>query len=1404
MISAIELDPTLQEVAKALGLLDGAGNLDGSWFQDPTQKLRQMLTSADQRAALLQFLGAQFPSAPPAGALAGERWHPLLGALRRGNVYVTVGTSADPVIGLAGELTSEGSPASVIRVQVPLVKVQGATLQPVSGTSGAPVSLRLRVGLDWTRPAQAIGLQAVVVSLLLAGDGVSATVLLEQLDLDGAGARDTVLDPAKLGPDALRVITGLTRQNLASVTTGDEALSVKDHLLALLGFGDDGIASFPFGGDAAAIQAWFRALVPLDGPPPMLSWLVHLAGVAGSKGITVAGSGTLADPWTVPLLGFPEISALAAVTASAGSRSLLLGVRTRAVPGDPNPAARLEADAYVTAMPLDGGATSAAVLPLASLCTRAPGGAGAQPLVDTAAIRARSLRAGAQWTVNQLRPVLELEDVTFGGKHHDRIDLTDADSLVAAAGATIIPLILAALGNGAGRSLAVLAGLLPPSRDASSPNTADPGTLASQPTRAMAAFHRRVLLDPVHHWGFLLGEVADLLGVAGGAAGAGTADDPWRFQLGPASGLPLQLAAWNDPAAGGAQRLRLGLRTAVAAGPLRFWWLAELLGFDLPVGEAAAVSFFGGHHAALVIEPALEFEILPERTLAAESSEIRMDWAPGQQIEWRGLVRNLRLTGEGGALTVAELRFPAPGGFDVGNPAATAAALGIAPDGLESLLKALLASAAQRWAAMPGHVVAALCGLHGFLPDLPADWPLLSDPAGPGSLLSDPVAAMRAHGRRLAAAVSSDGTPFLLPAMRWAAALLGDVLPPTPAQAAGGFDALVEGCGRPDDPWRLSSGALQGRLWMEPDGPPQAWPTGLAARLGAATTWAELLHAARDLALVVPTVRDALSGRDPDALAASLEGFANYLAHSDGIVTTASQLPEGDRWAAGAPLNVRHGRQPGDAGAIEQILAQVDAWAGGSAGARSVLLLGPPFSDHAVWDALLASPDRHGATDAGAHFGLRIPGVDPVTIDLGMVTAVADYYTADLAGDDLAALQAQLGRVVERIQQLKPGVSVTLVAHSTAGVVARAFTAASPAKVQGLITLGAPLLGASLEFAIDPGTTDAVRFLDAVMDAPDLLRDIVHVLDGYTPAAKPGELPPLFALPLGLLAPNDEVDTGGRPALALGGPLAGDLLAAGKAALVALAAREAVAVRAAPTHLAFGVGASLGQVATGASDYVVESTLAMGLARLAIQDAAPEPPHATNAITVEIELSRDGGWLAGGPSALISTPVDARVRALRLALDLLPDGAQPQATPRARFIELAFHGPTAPAAGLQDAAALPVLGTVFHEIARASPPTGALIGQLLAALRSLDLLVPDPQGSVGFSADAFTALTTKGAAVPFLAPRLWTALASPSGLAGFAAAGGGSWKLAIGGTTVDLAVARNPTRIELRTREGEI
>lgn len=367
-----------------------------------------------------------------------------------------------------------------------------------------------------------------------------------------------------------------------------------------------------------------------------------------------------------------------------------------------------------------------------------------------------------------------------------------------------------------------------------------------------------------------------------------------------------------------------------------------------------------------------------------------------------------------------------------------------------------------------------------------------------------------------------------------------------------------------------------------------------------------------------------------------------------------AQIPTGANWTIGTPITAPHHLQPSDPSACAQILAKIDAWTA-TGGQCAVLLLGPAFSDHAIWATLLAQAEaaHPGTTNVSARFDMRVPNVNPASIDLRGVTAVADFYTADLQSDasgTSVSLVAQIGLIVGQISVLRPGANIVIVAHSTAGIAARLYAAANATRIKGLITLGTPHGGAPLTPLTDASTAEALRwykhlFANGVAAGPlrDALQHLLAALDGYLPAAS-NALPIPWPYPIPDFIDNVTSDTNGVPALALGGVLGGgvDLLAQLRTA--AVAALNGFAATA-PTHLAYGLCAEL---MLGADlDVAVDAKVRIDVGRMALQSGATEPARAAHALSVDVSLARPGGWLVGGPLAFagLNVPlIDVRVR----------------------------------------------------------------------------------------------------------------------------------------------------------------
>lgn len=1434
MISSDQLEKELLDVGQAIGLFDDGANLQTAWFQNPLSSIESVLSNPSQRGAFMRLLDALLPPAQVPGAPANESWHPILGTQPRGNVYLTSRSNGSVTFGLAGDFNSTDWPPATasLRAQLPLIRFDGTTARAIAGTADGPLEIDLRIQLGWKLGPDPIGLEAALVTVRLAPLPTSIAtanlvITLQQLQLDSSGARDVVLDPAQLTSEAIHLVVGLVREKLSRLAgaTG-EAAAVADHLLPLLGFGSDGIPPFPFEdiSNPAALNNWFASLLQTAGTPPIVAWVGHLAGLLGSSDTGVAGSGTESDPWSVPVLPLGSVSGSGVAltlskSAAASTTSISAGLLVSVIPSGATPPLRIEGRATLASIPILG-IGKATVLPSAALIVRSPGAVGSN-LVTDPTVTVGSMRAGFVWNGTVLQPLLELDEVTLAGTPYNRLDLTNTDSVAAAASAAVRNTIAGFLGNAApGRNLAVLAGLIAPASDPATPHLIDAAALVANPARAIGAMHRSILLDGAHDWSHMLEEIASMLGLGGGVTGSGKRDDPWVIKLAAPATINLEVAAWNDQLSAVAtdtQKLRLGLRISSAQAPFSFWWLAELLAFDLPQNASGTVGVMAAQHARLQIQPIPAIPDLAGLSVSVADFSADMTWAPGSSVAWSAGADNLTLRHGPTTIVVPSLKFPSAISFDVTNPGAIAAALGgVSVASLELLLRMMLARAAYSWGGNAGFTFAALVGVHGDLQGLPASWPTLTDPGGPGTLLSDPLAALRAWLARVAVDLSADGGPFLPAGLTWLRAFLSNALPSLPSAGLPAFALPISGSGTYEDPWALplstaADASTDALVWLEPAGPPPNWATQLVTKATAASDLTTLLEVAQSLGSFVPELRDAFAGSSLDTLTASLQTLDTYFATSDGVVPAYSQVPA-ESWETGTALTSSHAAQPADPAAVQQILAQIDTWAGGNSAVRTVLLLGPAFSDHNIWQTLLNDPNRHGTIAAGTNFDLRVSSVDPAAVDLTTVSAVADYYTADLYDGgtaDLTSLTSQIGRIVARINTLTGSAKVILVGHSTAGVAARAFTAANAASVTGLITLGSPHRGAPLPFMTDSGVADAIRVLaplrakisaDPKLDA---LNHVVQALDGYRPPASAGTLSIPSPYPVGSFADPGSTDTGGCPALALGSQLAGSLLDILQPAVSALANDTANpgAPPAAPTHLAFGIRAHLNFVAPADGQIVVDTTIRADAFRLGLQKGAAEPARPPHALAIRARLTNPQGWLVGASSAFAGPglpPVDVRVRWAELGVDIVSNGSGGiTVNPKLALHQVSNHGPVANVAVFTDGAAQPLLGAVLRAISLPAPAPTSGVGQLLTALQALGVAVPDVHGGIGISADAFAAVALDARA--FLGPKLQNALSTASSALGFTGVSGGPWSVPLGGLPVEIYLAASPWTFGIRT-----
>lgn len=1403
------LPQTLIDAAEAVGLISSTQDLEPGWFENPLSHIESILTNADQRTALFNLLDQVLPPEPVPGIAPGAKWHPLLGTQAQGNLYLTVNDTVSPVLlGLGGRY---GGDIAALRMEVPAVALAGNHITAIAGTAAGPLTLALDVTLNWTRPAHPIALASISVALVYAPAAAppaeTIVIILRGLDLDGSGAKDVTLNPANLGAEASALILGLLREKLEEIagSAGGEALLVAQHLIPLLGL-DGTLPALPFatlGSDPQALSKWLLSLTN-GAPPPMTAWLGHLAGLLGLTAPAVStvttGKTTVSSVQLLAIDGTSPVTLGLARGVAADGTTPNLGIQIgiSLVPGA-GPVT-VNADITLVAIPL-AGQSAARVLPAAALVVQAGGTA---PLIAPSAgnFSINAIRAGIGWNGSAIAPLLELDGVVIpAAGSYPTIDLTNANTVVAAAASGLVDSITAGLGSsGAGAALAALAGLVEPASDNTAP-LVDFAQLATNPTATIATLHRNALLSAAHPWSIYLAELGTLLGLPGAVSGSGTVADPWTIPLASSGPIVASLAAWNGQTSGNAadpQQLRIALRAGISSSEITLAWSSVLLGADLAVSGPNHTTMFAEHHlSANFIPPAVS---AGSTGLSATSLGAEFSLIAGQPAQVSAAINGLAVTTPAGVINIPALSFPVPAGFDPQNPGP---ALGITTAELENFVAAMLAGSFRDAFGVTGQALAVLLGAGAGAPGLAYDLPSIADAAG-GTLFTDPADALRLWLNRIATTAPAAGGEFVTPVVGWLAALLGNN--PSPPGVAPDLTTLA-GQGTYDAPWQVPLGGpasgAQGLLWFEPAGPLSGAALAAAA-VTAITDFPGLVQAVISASRYLGALPQ---GSDPASLASGLQDLAAYLAASDGVVPLTSQLPSGGSWSSGTALSAAHPAQPADPAAISQLLAQFDAWAAPGT-PRTILLLGPAFSDQGIWAPLLAAAEaaHAGSTNPASRFNLRVPGVAPAAIDLRPVTSVSDYYTADLQDDgsgDVAGLVAQLGLVVARLRALRPGAALLLAGHSTAGIIATAYAAANPGAVTGLITLGTPHQGAPLVPLLQVPAANALRALagllpDGLPAGPlqDALAHLLQALDGYVAPPVAGALPVPWPYPVADFTGTGSTDTGGAPALALGGQLGGDLLSSLK---TALAARIAAVTVAAPTHLAFGTQFALPLGSTGASAVAAAAMLRADIGRLALNAGAVAPARPAQAFTATVAFWRPGGWLFGGPLSYSGGGplTDIRVRSAQAGLVVSLDGAALQAKPFGTLRDAAFHGMTQAAMGWADASFALALGSAFSSIGTAIPANSAL-ANLVAILQALDIATAPvgAGGAVGIAADALNALTADP--LGFLTTRLPNLL-TQNLLPGFSASAAGGYACQAGTLPIEAFVLLSPPSFGLRT-----
>ena len=293
--------------------------------------------------------------------------------------------------------------------------------------------------------------------------------------------------------------------------------------------------------------------------------------------------------------------------------------------------------------------------------------------------------------------------------------------------------------------------------------------------------------------------------------------------------------------------------------------------------------------------------------------------------------------------------------------------------------------------------------------------------------------------------MSQDGAPLALTALTQLRRLTG---------ADDGGDGGLEGAAatprRGGSTWaRWGWLAAAGCGWSRTADPPAAG-AGAAHPIETGTPEG-LLAAMSEFGRQVPALSGLFGGRRGLRLRIGLADTwprCSPVLDGDGVVPFLAQFHDLPAALAGTSVDAARHRLPEHPDAVTQTLAQLGTWVPGPQ--RAVLLIGPPFTGQASWQPLLAAAE---AAQPGPPYGCALrpaEPADPSLADLKAFTVAVPWSrrTWPTRGD-LAAVVAQVAAVVGRIQELRCGAPVVLVAHFAAGLAARAFAVAIPAQFPG-------------------------------------------------------------------------------------------------------------------------------------------------------------------------------------------------------------------------------------------------------------------------------------------------------------------------------------------------------------------
>jgi len=631
----------LGNAAEALGLLDGAGEVRGDWFEKPGEYMGGVVADDGQREALLEFCDEVLGGGQRDEDGAGRVWLPLIARPGYLQVFAVLDDRDPGFVAIGVGLRHAGTgPDARVEVQVPLFRVarRGSpnTVGTVfAGQPGARVTVSAAISFGEGKSGQPrVGGFELSLDLPTAADGddePAVSLALLGLALSGdAAPRDVRLSTADrkgLDRQLLEIVLGLVQEQAAGA--GDEVAA----LASLLGLGEvDEIPALPlaklFDEGAPALAGWFGEVASVEAA--RRAWLTALGGLLDE-------GAELAEEELRFTLGAAEVRIGLGLATDAGGQPLVVPRLSLRVKGSDTRQAVLRAEL----LQLETATASVTALP--SLAAYAQLGTGDAPLLQ-GDLGVGSLRAGV--ALERATPVVVLaaDGVTLDGSEFETLDLTSPGAIAEAAG-KVADALVADLFNRlgpAGSDVMTLLGLRAPSGHPEVP-LLDIGQFLQDPLAALRDRWRELVekqrqeIPPLLETGrdLLLGSAQS----AAGASGSGSDDDPWRVAL--RDGIELQAVAE-------AGTLRLSLAAFAEQGVGKDFdshaeLAAALVHLDFAAGSA---DFLPAGSASLRLQPKSSSQAsleLGSARLVADRFEVRGGWSAAEGLSLEAAAPELSL-----------------------------------------------------------------------------------------------------------------------------------------------------------------------------------------------------------------------------------------------------------------------------------------------------------------------------------------------------------------------------------------------------------------------------------------------------------------------------------------------------------------------------------------------------------------------------------------------------------------------------------------------------------------------------------------------------------------------------------------------------------------------------------------